>query len=156
VDLILGKLAGGMAIEEVIEDAKTIFFALPAPPSEDGSAGLSYVKQAASNVADLLADEDLPGPKRRIVANKSTVLVGTGDQVQEVFEKRGLEHGTGVAVVSNPEFLREGAAVEDFMKPDRVVIGTEVEWAAERMETLYEPFVRQGNRSWSWTAARRR
>ncbi|CBH23612.1 UDP-glucose 6-dehydrogenase [Salinibacter ruber M8] len=132
-------------LAEGIEDAKAIFFALPTPPGEDGSADLTYVKQAAGDVADLFASGTLQGPKQRIVVNKSTVPVGTGDEVEEVFAERGLEHGTDVAVVSNPEFLREGSAVEDFMKPDRVVIGTEVEWAAEEMERLYEPFVRQGN-----------
>jgi len=133
-------------LAEGIEGAKVIFFALPTPPGEDGSADLSYVKQAASDVADLLTagavGDDL---ERRIVVNKSTVPVGTGDEVEEVFADKGLAHGTDVAVVSNPEFLREGSAVEDFMKPDRVVIGTEVEWAASDMERLYEPFVRQGN-----------
>ncbi|MFB6099500.1 MAG: UDP-glucose/GDP-mannose dehydrogenase family protein, partial [Salinibacter sp.] len=132
-------------LAEGIDGAKVTFFALPTPPGEDGSADLSYVKQAAGEVADLLSSGTAQGPERRIVVNKSTVPVGTGDEVEEVFAERGLEHGTDVAVVSNPEFLREGSAVEDFMKPDRVVIGTEVDWAAKRMETLYEPFVRQGN-----------
>jgi UDPglucose 6-dehydrogenase len=140
-----GRLHFTTDLAEGIDGAKVIFFALPTPPGEDGSADLTYVKQAAGDVADLFASGTLQGPKQRIVVNKSTVPVGTGEEVEEVFAERGLEHGTDVAVVSNPEFLREGSAVEDFMKPDRMVIGTEVEWAAEEMERLYEPFVRQGN-----------
>ena len=140
-----GRLHFTTDLAEGIDGAKVIFFALPTPPGEDGSADLTYVKQAAGDVAALFASGTLQGPKQRIVVNKSTVPVGTGEEVEEVFAERGLEHGTDVAVVSNPEFLREGSAVEDFMKPDRMVIGTEVEWAAEEMERLYEPFVRQGN-----------
>ncbi|ABC44880.1 UDP-glucose dehydrogenase [Salinibacter ruber DSM 13855] len=140
-----GRLHFTTDLAEGIDGAKVIFFALPTPPGEDGSADLTYVKQAAGDVADLFASGTLQGPKQRIVVNKSTVPVGTGEEVEEVFAERSLEHGTDVAVVSNPEFLREGSAVEDFMKPDRVVIGTEIEWAAEEMERLYEPFVRQGN-----------
>jgi UDPglucose 6-dehydrogenase len=141
-----GRLHFTTDLAEGIEGAKVIFFALPTPPGDDGSADLTYVKQAASDVADLLAGGPLSDDlDRRIVVNKSTVPVGTGDEVEEVFAEKGLEHGTDVAVVSNPEFLREGSAVEDFMKPDRVVIGTEVGWASGQMERLYEPFVRQGN-----------
>jgi len=130
-------LAEGMA------DAKVIFFALPTPPGEDGSADLSYVLDAAGEVADLMVAED--DREHRIVVNKSTVPVGTGDKVEGVFADRGLDIGEEVDVVSNPEFLREGSAVEDFLKPDRVVIGTDSEQAAEKMKRLYEPFVRQGN-----------
>ena len=126
-----------------LTDAKIIFFALPTPPGEDGSADLSYVLKAASDVADLLREAD--DPEYRIVVNKSTVPVGTGDRVEEAFADCGLEIGEDVDVVSNPEFLREGSAVEDFLKPDRVVIGTESDQAAEKMKRLYEPFVRQGN-----------
>ena len=126
-----------------VADAKIVFFALPTPPGDDGSADLSYVLDAAGDVADLLVGET--DSEYRIVVNKSTVPVGTGDRVESVFADRGLEIGTEVDVVSNPEFLREGAAVEDFLKPDRVVIGTESDRAAEKMERLYEPFVRQGN-----------
>ncbi len=140
-----GRLHFTTDLAEGIDGAIVTFFALPTPPGEDGSADLTYVKQAAGDVADLFASGTLQGPKQRIVVNKSTVPVGTGEEVEEVFAERGLEHGTDVAVVSNPEFLREGSAVENFMKPDRVVIGTEVDWAAEEMERLYDPFVRQGN-----------
>jgi UDPglucose 6-dehydrogenase len=126
-----------------LDGTKVIFFALPTPPGEDGSADLSYVLNAAGEVADLMVAED--DSEYRIVVNKSTVPVGTGDRVEGVFADRGLEIGAEVDVVSNPEFLREGSAVEDFLKPDRVVIGTESEQAAEKMKRLYEPFVRQGN-----------
>jgi UDPglucose 6-dehydrogenase len=132
-------------LAEGTEGAEVIVFALPTPPGEEGSADLSYVRQAATDVADLLASGTAGGPGRRVLVNKSTVPVGTGEEVQAVFEERGLEHGEEVAVVSNPEFLREGSAVEDFLKPDRVVIGTGVRWAAEKLERLYGPFVRQGN-----------
>ncbi|PSQ76769.1 MAG: UDP-glucose 6-dehydrogenase [Bacteroidetes bacterium QH_7_62_13] len=130
-------------LEGPVSSADAIFMALPTPPGEGGEADLSYVKDAAADVADVLAAEE--DSKYRVVVNKSTVPVGTADRVQEIMEDRGLERGEDVDVVSNPEFLREGAAVDDFMKPDRVVIGTSSENAAERMKRLYEPFVRQGN-----------
>ncbi len=130
-------------LAEGLDGAKIVFFALPTPPGEDGAADLSYVLDAADDVADLLvAEED---SDYRIIVNKSTVPVGTGDKVESVFTDRGLNIGEDLDVVSNPEFLREGAAVEDFLKPDRVVIGTESDRAAEKMQRLYEPFVRQGN-----------
>ena len=139
-----GRLHFTTDLAEAVADAEVIFMALPTPPGEDGSADLSYVLQAAGDVADLLAAE---GDDRdyRIVVNKSTVPVGTADKVQAVMAERGLEPETEVDVVSNPEFLREGAAVEDFMKPDRVVIGTSSDKAAKKLKRLYEPFVRQGN-----------
>jgi UDPglucose 6-dehydrogenase len=130
-------------LAEAIETAEVIFMALPTPPGDDGSADLSYVMEAAGDVADLIAAEDDPG--YRIVVNKSTVPVGTADRVQGAMAERGLEEKEEVDVVSNPEFLREGAAVDDFMKPDRVVIGTSSDKAADIMKRLYEPFVRQGN-----------
>jgi UDPglucose 6-dehydrogenase len=130
-------------LAEALAPADAIFMALPTPPGDDGSADLSYVMNAADEVADLMAAED--EPKYRVIVNKSTVPVGTADKVQRVVEERGLVAGEHFDVVSNPEFLREGAAVDDFMKPDRVVIGTSSDKAAERMKRLYEPFVRQGN-----------
>ncbi len=130
-------------LEDGISDAEVIFLALPTPPGEDGSADLSYVMGAAGDIADLLAAD--PDSDYRIVVNKSTVPVGTADRVQGVMREHGLEAEEDVDVVSNPEFLREGAAVDDFMKPDRVVVGTSSEKAAETMKRLYEPFVRQGN-----------
>ncbi len=138
-----GRLHFTTNLEEAVSKADVIFMALPTPPGEDGSADLKYVMQAAGDVADLLAAED--EQNYRVVVNKSTVPVGTADRVQGLMEDRGLELGEDVDVVSNPEFLREGAAVDDFMKPDRVVVGTTSEKAAGIMKRLYEPFVRQGN-----------
>ncbi|HHP7239510.1 UDP-glucose dehydrogenase family protein [Longibacter sp.] len=138
-----GRLTFTTSYDDAVLDADVIFLALPTPPGEDGSADLSYVLQAAGTVADLLIEEDDPGYK--IVVNKSTVPVGTADRVSETMSDRGLTVGEQYDVVSNPEFLREGAAVDDFMKPDRVVIGTSSEKAADKMTRLYEPFVRQGN-----------
>ncbi|MEF8796061.1 MAG: UDP-glucose/GDP-mannose dehydrogenase family protein [Salinivenus sp.] len=130
-------------LEEAVSDAEVIFLALPTPPGEDGSADLSYVMQAAGDVADLLAAAD--EGDYRLIVNKSTVPVGTADRVRDTVEERGLTPGEDFDVVSNPEFLREGVAVDDFMKPDRVVIGTSSDRAADIMTRLYEPFVRQGN-----------
>jgi len=130
-------------LEEAVSDAEVIFLALPTPPGEDGSADLSYVMQAAGDVADLLAAAD--EGDYRVIVNKSTVPVGTADRVRDTVEERGLTPGEDFDVVSNPEFLREGVAVDDFMKPDRVVIGTSSDRAADIMTRLYEPFVRQGN-----------
>ena len=130
-------------LEEAVSDAEVIFLALPTPPGEDGSADLSYVMQAAGDVADLLAAAD--EGDYRVIVNKSTVPVGTADRVRGTVEERGLTPGEDFDVVSNPEFLREGVAVDDFMKPDRVVIGTSSDRAADIMTRLYDPFVRQGN-----------
>lgn len=138
-----GRLHFTTDLAAAIATAEVVFFALPTPPGEGGSADLSHVMEAAGDVADLLAEES--GSTYRIIVNKSTVPVGTASEVESVFEARDLAPGHDVDVVSNPEFLREGAAVKDFMKPDRVVIGTESERAAEKMQRLYEPFVRQGN-----------
>lgn len=138
-----GRLRFTTDLEEAVSEAEVIFLALPTPPGEDGAADLSYVMGAAGDIAELLAAED--NGDYRIVVNKSTVPVGTADRVRELIEERGLVPGEDFDVVSNPEFLREGAAVDDFMKPDRVVIGTTSDKAADVMTRLYEPFVRQGN-----------
>ena len=122
-------------LADAIADAKIIFLALPTPPGGDGSADLSYVLGAAKDIAMLVTDY-------KVIVTKSTVPVGTADKVTAV-----LKANTTVecAVVSNPEFLREGVAVEDFMKPDRVVVGTMDERARKLMAELYAPYVRQGN-----------
>ncbi|WP_394771844.1 UDP-glucose dehydrogenase family protein [Mucilaginibacter sp.] len=122
-------------LAEAIAPAKVIFLALPTPPGADGSADLSYVLGAAKDIAKLITEY-------KVIVTKSTVPVGTADKVTAV-----LKANTNVpfAVVSNPEFLREGVAVEDFMKPDRVVIGTMDEKARQIMGDLYAPYVRQGN-----------
>ena len=138
-----GRLSFTTELAEGIEEAEIVFMALPTPPGDDGSADLSYVKQAASDVAEFMASEN--DDRYRIIVNKSTVPVGTADDVRETIADYGLTPGEDFDVVSNPEFLREGAAVDDFMKPDRVVIGSSSEKAAQKMKRLYEPFVRQGN-----------
>jgi len=118
-----------------IEGSKVIFLALPTPPNEDGSADLKYVLKVAGGIGPLFKDYT-------IVVNKSTVPVGTTAKVKKaIAEKTDREFD----VISNPEFLREGVAVEDFMKPDRVVVGTSSTKARSIMKELYAPLVRQGN-----------
>ena len=124
-------------------NSDVLFLALPTPPGGDGEADLSFVRKAAGDLAKIWSDENQFS--YRVVVNKSTVPVGTADIVREILESSGLEAGVRFDVVSNPEFLREGVAVSDFMKPERVVIGTRSDKAAELMRTIYEPFVRQGN-----------
>ncbi len=124
-------------------EADVLFLALPTPPGADGRADLSFVLKVADDLGAIWAEAS---PRRyRVVVNKSTVPVGTADQVRQTLEARGLAAGTDFDVVSNPEFLREGVAVSDFMKPERVVVGTNSQRAADIMRSIYEPFVRQGN-----------
>ncbi|MEP7263785.1 MAG: UDP-glucose/GDP-mannose dehydrogenase family protein [Bacteroidota bacterium] len=130
-----GRLQFSTNLEESVADATVIFLALPTPPGEDGSADLSYVLGVASQLGKILKDY-------KIIINKSTVPVGTAERVREAIAKNSSVH---FDVISNPEFLREGFAVDDFMKPDRVVIGTRSEKAKKIMSDLYAPFVRQGN-----------
>ena len=118
-----------------IKDAEIIFLALPTPPGADGSADLKYILAVAEDLGKLVTDY-------KVIVDKSTVPVGTAEKVTAVIAKNVR---VPFDVVSNPEFLREGFAVEDFMKPDRVVIGTSSERAQKIMEQLYKPFVRQGN-----------
>lgn len=130
-----GRLHFTTDLAAAVKDAKVIFLALPTPPGEDGSADLSYVLNVASELGGLIEDY-------KVIVDKSTVPVGTAELVHNaIADKTTVEFD----VVSNPEFLREGKAVDDFMKPDRVVIGTSSAKAREIMERLYEPFVRQGN-----------
>lgn len=130
-----GRLDFTTDLKEGIKDAKIIFLALPTPPGEDGSADLKYVLKVANDLGPILEDYT-------VIVDKSTVPVGTADRVTEAIAKNAKVE---FDVVSNPEFLREGVAVEDFMKPDRVVIGAESDRAKKLMESLYGPFVRQGN-----------
>jgi UDPglucose 6-dehydrogenase len=130
-----GRLQFTINLEEAVADAQVIFLALPTPPGEDGSADLSYVLGVSNQLGKLLRDY-------KIIINKSTVPVGTAEKVREAISKNATVH---FDVISNPEFLREGFAVDDFMKPDRVVIGTKSEKAKKIMSDLYAPFVRQGN-----------
>ncbi|EMR03766.1 UDP-glucose dehydrogenase family protein [Cesiribacter andamanensis] len=122
-------------LAEGIKGAEIIFLALPTPPGEDGSADLKYILKVADDLGPLL-------DKYTIIVDKSTVPVGTAEKVRDRIAANATVE---FDVVSNPEFLREGVAVEDFMKPDRVVIGTESAKARKKMEQLYAPLVRQGN-----------
>ncbi|WP_338791567.1 UDP-glucose/GDP-mannose dehydrogenase family protein [Bernardetia sp. MNP-M8] len=122
-------------LEEAIKDAQIIFLALPTPPGEDGSADLSYVLGVAEQLGKMITDY-------KVIVDKSTVPVGTAERVQAAIAQNAK---TEFDVVSNPEFLREGVAVDDFMKPDRVVVGTSSDRAKKVMEKLYNPYVRQGN-----------
>ncbi len=122
-------------LEEAIEDAEIIFLALPTPPGADGSADLKYVLGVANHLGKILKGY-------KVIVNKSTVPVGTTDKVSAAIVKN---YSGEYDVVSNPEFLREGVAVDDFMKPERVVVGTRSERAKKLMSDLYAPFVRQGN-----------
>jgi len=130
-----GRLHFSTDLEVGVDHGEVIFLALPTPEDEDGSADLSYVLGVANQIGDLMKDY-------KIIVGKSTVPVGTGKKV-----KAALHSKTDIPfdVVSNPEFLREGFAVEDFMKPDRVVVGVESEQAQKTMEKLYATFVRSGN-----------
>ncbi len=130
-------------LAEAVEDAEVVFLALPTPPAEDGSADLQYVLGVADDIGKLLAAN--PDWGYKVLVDKSTVPVGTARRVIAAVEAHGVKAGEHFDVVSNPEFLREGVAVDDFMKPERVVIGTDSERAGEIMTRLYEPFVRSGN-----------
>jgi UDPglucose 6-dehydrogenase len=130
-----GRLTFTTNLVEGIEDAQIIFLALPTPPGADGSADLRFVLQVSRELGPLLKDYT-------VIVDKSTVPVGTAEKVHAEIAANAT---VPFDVVSNPEFLREGVAVEDFMKPDRVVIGTSSHRAKEVMEKLYAPFVRQGN-----------
>ncbi len=130
-----GRLKFTTNLAEGIKGAQVIFLALPTPPGEDGSADLKYILGVADDLGNLLQEY-------AVIIDKSTVPVGTAEKVRlRIAQNAKVEFD----VVSNPEFLREGVAVDDFMKPDRVVIGTNSEKAKRVMEKLYAPLVRQGN-----------
>jgi UDPglucose 6-dehydrogenase len=130
-----GRLTFTTDIIEGIKDAEIVFLALPTPPGEDGSADLSYILGVADHLGKIMTDY-------KVIVDKSTVPVGTAEKVTAAIKANA---NVDFDVVSNPEFLREGFAVDDFMKPDRVVIGTSSDKAKKIMEQLYKPFVRQGN-----------
>jgi len=131
-----GRLRFTTDLKEGIEGAEIIFLALPTPPGEDGSADLKYILKVADDLSTMITDY-------KVIVDKSTVPVGTAEKVHAALAQN-LDSEL-FDVVSNPEFLREGVAVDDFMKPDRVVIGTESKKAEDAIRKLYEPFVRQGN-----------
>lgn len=126
---------------EAVRSCGILMLCLPTPPDEDGSADLSYVLQASTDIAGLLNTLDITD--RRIIVNKSTVPVGTTAAIDAAM--RRVAPDRAFDVVSNPEFLSEGFAVEEFMRPDRVIIGTRSPYAEQIMRDLYEPFVREGN-----------
>jgi len=130
-----GRLTFTTNLAEAIERAKIIFLALPTPPGEDGSADLSYILGVADDLGKIIKDY-------KVIVDKSTVPVGTADKVRAAVAKNATVE---FDIVSNPEFLREGFAVDDFLKPDRVVIGASSDKARKTMEELYKPYVRQGN-----------
>ncbi len=122
-------------LKEAVDFAEIVFLALPTPPGEDGSADLSYVLDVADKLGQIMTEY-------KVVVDKSTVPVGTAEKVEAAISK----HATvDFAVVSNPEFLREGFAVDDFLNPDRVVVGTSDDRAAKIMTELYKPFIRDGH-----------
>ena len=124
-------------MDQAVAHSEIQFIAVGTPPGEDGSADMQYVAAVAKTIADRMTD-------RKVVINKSTVPVGTGDMVESVIAEGLAARSKSIdyAVISNPEFLKEGAAIEDFMKPDRIVIGTDDEYAMEVMRELYAPFCR--------------
>jgi UDPglucose 6-dehydrogenase len=126
-----GRISFSLDLHKAVGQSSIVFLCLPTPESEDGTADLSYVL----SMADTLSQN--PNINNKIIVNKSTVPVGTGELVKEIFQKAGRE----VCVVSNPEFLREGNAIEDYMYPERVVIGSESQKCSEVMMSLYLPFV---------------
>jgi UDPglucose 6-dehydrogenase len=131
-----GRLHFTTDLKDATKNSDIIFLALPTPPGEDGSADLSYIMGVAAQLSQIITTY-------KVIVDKSTVPVGTAEKVHKILVKNLDENLFDV--VSNPEFLREGVAVEDFMKPDRVVIGTSSPRAQQLMRQLYEPFVRQGN-----------
>jgi len=131
----IGTLFFSTSLEEAIKEAEIVFIAVGTPPGKDGSADLQFVLSVASDIGKYMQND-------LIVVNKSTVPVGTGDLVSKTIEKELNKRNIDIpfSVVSNPEFLKEGAAVEDFMRPDRVVIGTDNKEAMEKMKKLYYHF----------------
>ena len=124
-------------MDDAVAHSEVQFIAVGTPPGEDGSADMQYVAAVAKTIADRMTE-------RKIIVNKSTVPVGTGDMVEKVIADglKARSQSLPYSVVSNPEFLKEGAAIEDFMKPDRIVIGTDDDYATDVMSQLYAPFCR--------------
>lgn len=136
-----GRLSFTTDVAESVAFGEVQFIAVGTPPDEDGSADLQYVLAAARNIGRHMQEY-------KVVVDKSTVPVGTADKVRQAIAETLAERGVdiGYSVVSNPEFLKEGAAIEDFMKPDRIVVGAEDDLAIERMRRLYAPFQRNHER----------
>lgn len=135
-----GRIRFTTDLVEAVRTCSILMFCLPTPPGKDGEADLAAVEKVARDVANLIVELNIDEP--RIIVNKSTVPVGTTERVAGIIGSIAVQHD--IDVVSNPEFLREGFAVEDFMKPDRVVVGTRSVYAESILRDLYEPFVRNG------------
>lgn len=131
-----GRLEFTTDLRKAVDHAQIIFLALPTPPDENGSADLSYILGMARELSGMISEY-------KVIVDKSTVPVGTAEKVAAILSEKLPKKMFDV--VSNPEFLREGVAVDDFLKPDRVVVGTRSEKAQKLMRQLYDPFVRQGN-----------
>ncbi len=130
-----GRLRFTMSLKTAVESGEVIFLCLPTPQSDDGSADLSRVMMVAEQIADIASGQ-------KVIVSKSTVPVGTVDAIKQIMRKKGKSN---VDVISNPEFLKEGTAVADSLKPDRIVVGTSNKHVMEIMNELYTPFVRTGN-----------
>lgn len=130
-----GRLEFSTSLKSAVEKSEIIFLCLPTPPTENGSADLSQVLKVSEQIADLVNGE-------KLIVSKSTVPVGTVDAIRGILRKKAKHH---IEVASNPEFLKEGSALQDSLKPDRVIIGTRSRKAIAMLEELYEPFVRTGN-----------
>jgi UDPglucose 6-dehydrogenase len=130
-----GRLSFTTSLKDAVSQSEIIFLALPTPPGEDGSADLSYILGVANQLGEIITEY-------KIIVNKSTVPVGTAEKVYNAIK---VKANVDFDVVSNPEFLREGFAVEDFLKPERVVIGSSSKKAEKIMGELYAPYIRQGN-----------
>lgn len=141
-NVAMGRLEFTTSLAEAMQEARILFIAVGTPPGEDGSADLQYVLAVAREIGQHLQDYS-------VVVDKSTVPVGTADKVHGAIKEALVERGAAVAfdVVSNPEFLKEGVAVADFMKPDRIIVGSDSERASEWMRRLYEPFNRNHDRT---------
>lgn len=135
-----GRLTFSDDLKKAVMESEIIFLCLPTPQGEDGSADLQYVMKVADDIGKIMKENNIK--EHKIIVNKSTVPVGTAQKVKNIISKHGIKN---FDIVSNPEFLREGYAVDDFMKPDRIVVGSSSKNSFEKMKTLYEPFVRQGN-----------
>ena len=140
-NIVKKRLSFTTDLREAVRKSDVIFLCLPTPQGGDGAADLKYILKVADDLGLIFRDEPELGFK--VIVDKSTVPVGTSDRVREAIKKNSPNFDFDVC--SNPEFLREGIAVEDFMKPERVIVGTSNEKTKKVIEQLYEPFVRTGN-----------
>ncbi|MDC1067867.1 UDP-glucose/GDP-mannose dehydrogenase family protein [Candidatus Kapabacteria bacterium] len=137
-----GRLTFSTKLEEAVLSSSIIFLCLPTPPGEGGAADLQYVMKVTEDISEIIKKHNIK--ERRILVNKSTVPVGTAQKTRAIINNI-LGDNHDIHVCSNPEFLREGFAVEDALKPERVVVGTDNSEVAETLKSLYKPFLRQGN-----------